>query len=229
MNFINWNCLKPIFNDDPMEILEIIKNNIISIGLVLLIPIVYLIYQFSKRITSVAHLPKNFKNLSFSGLVVSVGDGDGFKAVHLPPLRPNLKYVKEDALSIRLAGIDAPEVRCFGKPGQPFSNESKTFLKNLVEKKKVKIKVLDVDHYSRIVAIVFVKAGFFSYKNVNLEMIKSGMACVFKSRCASYGGLEDRFIKEETKAKTMKIGIWSDPNFILPQEYKKKLNKSGTN
>jgi len=68
--------------------------------------------------------------------------------------------------------------------------------------------------------MVYISSYFFWRKNVNLEMLKSGMACVFKSKYTSFGKLEQKFLKAESKAKSKKLGIWSDPNFILPQEYK---------
>lgn len=210
-----------------MKIPKNILDNLLPYGLLLLLPFLYLVYTYSKRITSISHLPRNFKNFTFTGLVVSVGDGDGFRAVHLPLLRPGMSFLKEDSLPIRLAGVDAPEVRSFGKPAQTFSKEAKLYLKNLIDGKKVKIQILDIDHFNRIVAMVFIKSGFFSWKNINLSMLDSGMACVFRSRYTSFGGLEEQFYSRESIAKSKKIGIWSDPNFINPQEYKRKMKSAG--
>lgn len=202
-----------------------LKNNLFPLSILFVPLLLYFIYTKSRRITKLAHLPKNFKNFQFKAFVTKVGDGDGFKAIHIPLIRfsSNLKGI--ESLSIRLAGIDAPEVRYFNRPEQPFSKESKEELTKLILNKKVKIKVLNIDRYNRIIGMVYLKKNIFKYFNVNIEMIRKGMACVYLSSITSFGGIKEEFLKEEKKAKTKKIGIWSDPNFILPQLYKNNLNK----
>lgn len=204
-----------------MEFLDFFNKNIIPICLFLTLPFLYFIYKYSKRITKIPDLPRKYENFVFYGHVISVGDGDGFKVIHTPFLNFRKAWLKEDALSIRLAAIDAPEVKCFGRPGQPFAQESKIILSKLIILKRVKIKVLNIDRYGRIVAMVFIKSRLFFWKNVNLELVKLGMASVFRSNYTSFGGMENKFNQEEAKAKKKKIGIWSDPKFISPQEYKK--------
>lgn len=170
---------------------------------------------FKRKLNILSQIRKN-GNVWISGTVISVGDGDGFKLMESAILCRN-----KEPFSIRLAAIDAPEVRCFNRPGQPFANESKEKLRELILDKKVTIKALAIDRYSRVVAMVFVKKGWFRKINVNLEMIKLGMACVYRSRFTSFDGLEDEFNREEKKAREKRTGIWSDPNFVFPQDYKK--------
>ncbi|SNX83092.1 uncharacterized protein MEPE_01798 [Melanopsichium pennsylvanicum] len=84
------------------------------------------------------------------GRVVTVGDADGFRFHHTPgppilrdwlyPWPPRTtkkgagrtKLVRE-TISVRIAGVDAPESAHFGKPAQPFSKEAKEFLIRMVQ------------------------------------------------------------------------------------------------
>lgn len=75
----------------------------------------------------------NKQNVMLSGRVVRVSDGDTIRVRHTPiyPLignTPDTGRLTEETLSVRLAGIDAPEVAKAGAPGQPFSQESKQFV-----------------------------------------------------------------------------------------------------
>ena len=79
-------------------------------------------------------------------------------------------------ITVRLVGIDAPETsKNKGQAGQPFSQKSKTHLMRLVLDKMVEVEVYGLDPYSRVVGVVYVDG-----KNVNLEMIKAGLAEVYR-------------------------------------------------
>jgi len=71
---------------------------------------------------------------------------------------------------VRLYGIDAPEVRHDGKPGQPFGEEAKRALAGKVLRKEVTITIQDKDQYKRVVGII--KIG---NRNINEEMIRVGV------------------------------------------------------
>jgi len=125
--------------------------------------------------------------------VVRVYDGDILKAVE-----------NGIEIMVRLVGIDAPEISTKKHlPGQPFSQKAKEYLSKLVLKKNVQIKLYGVDHYTRVLAEVFV-----SGKNVNIEMLKAGLAEVYRGKPAT--GLDLNLYKTtESKAKKDEIGIWS--------------------
>lgn len=129
------------------------------------------------------------KNISISyeiRYVASVIDGDTF--------------VDEKGEKIRLIGINAPEI------GEKCYEESKEKLKEMIEKKYVKI-VYDVkkkDKYNRTLAYVFIND-----LNVNLIMIKEGYAIVYSDN------INTKFLREfylaEKYAKENKIGcLWKD-------------------
>jgi micrococcal nuclease len=53
------------------------------------------------------------------------------------------------ALPIRLCTIDTPETAKFGKPGQPFGEDAKTLLKNMVDDKIIRVRLLQKDQYGK--------------------------------------------------------------------------------
>jgi endonuclease YncB( thermonuclease family) len=83
-------------------------------------------------------------------------------------------------IRIRLVGIDAPETsKKKGEPGQPFSQKAKKHLASLVLNRKVKIKEYGRDRYGRILGVVFLDA-----QNLNLEMVRAGLAEVYRGKHA---------------------------------------------
>lgn len=59
----------------------------------------------------------------------------------------------KDTINIRLAGMDAPEGAHFGQKGQPYYQESKAYLKRLVEGKTVTCTIRRIDMYQRAVRL----------------------------------------------------------------------------
>jgi endonuclease YncB( thermonuclease family) len=124
---------------------------------------------------------------------------------------------------IRLAGIDAPEIKRGKRPEQPQAEEARKFLEKLVLGKKVTIKQIALDNYNLVLGIVYLdrKSGFFSSdrQNINLEMVKRGFAEIVpgipKSDIRPY-----REAEKEAKAK--KLNIWSQENYISPKQWRKK-------
>ena len=82
--------------------------------------------------------------------------------------------------TIRLVGIDAPEKsRKKHEPGQPFSQSSTKYLAGMVLNKDVEIKNYGTDRYGRTLGVVYVDG-----KNVNFEMVKAGLAEVYRGKPA---------------------------------------------
>lgn len=194
--------------------------HIIILGSVL-VYLMYLLYKKTRRMGYISDLPNNIDNFSFYGIVTSVGDGDGFRIFHVPCLRSSHYDKNSLKLKVRLAGIDAPEVRCYNKPAQEFAEESKNYLKSLILKKKVKVEVVGIDMYNRILGFVFVKTGFLKWTNVNLKMVEAGMATMYCESNAMYGKYKKHIYQFYQKAKKNKRGIWSNESFVTPAEYKK--------
>jgi endonuclease YncB( thermonuclease family) len=147
--------------------------------------------------------------LSFAGefKVVRVYDGDTFKAVG-----------HDTEIKVRLVGIDAPETKT-GKreSGQPFSQQSKKYLAGMVLNKNVQIKGYGTDQYNRQLAVVFADG-----KNVNLELVKAGLAEVYRGKHPRRLDIQP-YEKAESEAKNDMKGIWSlcKAMQISPKDWRK--------
>ena len=129
------------------------------------------------------------------GLVVKIADGDTL----------TLLTGSNEKIKVRLAGIDTPERK------QPFGSEAKQALSELVFQKKALIEVETKDRYGRTVGIVFVDG-----QNINYELVKQGMAWVYRKYT------NDEILYElEAQAKTKKTGLWADAKPIAPWSWRK--------
>jgi len=146
------------------------------------------------------------------GDVVGVSDGDTIT-------------VLDDALmprKVRLAGIDAPEMR------QPYGALAKHHLASLVFGKPVIVVWHRRDRYGRIVGNVHLvvsgacgKAHCARREDVGLVQIGSGLAWHYK-RYQSEQTLEDRglYARTENEARTKREGLWKDSRPIPPWDYR---------
>ena len=126
-----------------------------------------------------------------------------------------------EKMTIRLVGIDAPETsKKKNEPGQPFSQKSTKHLAGLVLNKSVEIKSYGTDRYGRTLGVIFV-----GEKNVNLEMVKAGLAEVYRGRPAN--GLDIKsYWNAEAEAKKAGIGMWSlGAKYISPKEWRRMQKK----
>ena len=141
--------------------------------------------------------------------VTSVHDGDSLRASG-----------HDIQIKVRLVGIDAPELkRGKNKPSQPFGQRAKKFLTRLVLNKQVFIKGYVSDRNNRTLSVVYVDR-----KNVNLEMIKAGLAEAYRGKPAR-GFDPSPYRTAEAQAKSQKRGMWSQGDkYISPKDWR-KMNK----
>jgi micrococcal nuclease len=120
-------------------------------------------------------------------------------------------------ITIRLVGIDAPEVsHAKNQPGQPFGEVATKHLAGMVLNKTAEIKSYGPDRYGRTLGEVFVDA-----KNINLEMVKAGLAEVYRGTPAKGQNMEP-YWKAEEEAKAAKRGIWAlGDKYRSPREWRK--------
>jgi endonuclease YncB( thermonuclease family) len=125
--------------------------------------------------------------------VYRVVDGDTFIVKH-----------GDIKITIRLVGIDAPELsNKKRKDGQPFSRQSTQHLAALVLNKTVDVRSYGADRNGRTLGEVFLLNG----TNVNIEMIKAGLAEVYRGEPAS--GMDmATYWKAEEEAKVANRGMW---------------------
>ena len=116
--------------------------------------------------------------------------------------------------TIRLVGIDTPEKsRKKHDSGQPFSQQSTKFLAGMVLNKDVDIVSYGNDRYGRTLGVVYIDG-----KNVNFEMVKAGLAEVYRGKPAS-GFENDPYQKAEDAARSAGIGMWSlGDKYVSPRE-----------
>ena len=131
----------------------------------------------------------------FEAVVVSVYDGD------------TITVRTDETIKIRINGIDAPELK------QPFGQASKQAMSSLVFGKKVTIKPDKKELYGRTIARVEVDG-----RDVSTTMVETGMAWWYQQ----YAKRDTELQSAQTKAKSAKLGIWSDPNAIAPWEFRKQ-------
>jgi endonuclease YncB( thermonuclease family) len=111
-------------------------------------------------------------------------------------------------VTIRLYGIDCPEY------GQPYWQEAKGAIQNMVLGKKVRIESMDTDQYGRTVGLVGVRGGL-----VNAELVRQGMAwvythyCTQQPLCRSLNEIEDA-------ARMNGVGLWRDRKPTPPWVWK---------
>ncbi|MDX1468185.1 MAG: lamin tail domain-containing protein [Acidimicrobiia bacterium] len=97
----------------------------------------------------------------------------------------------EGEIDVRLAGINAPEGdECSG-------DEATDELKGAVEDRAVRLEVLGTDQFERTLAFVS-ESG----RNINLEMVRLGLAIVTTPSSAE-------FLEAERDAATAKLGLWA--------------------
>jgi len=120
-------------------------------------------------------------------------------------------------IKVRLVGIDSPETsRKKRDPGQPYSQKAKNYLAALVLNKVVDVHSYDFDRYNRILGVISLNG-----KSINLEMVKAGLAEVYRGKPPR--GLDlTPFWQAEKAAKTAKRGMWSlGDKYISAGEWRK--------
>ena len=96
--------------------------------------------------------------------------------------------------SYRLLGINTPE------RNQPYYEEAKQFLLNLIENKTVSIEFKEKDKYSRVLTYIY-----FQNKQVNSELLKQGLATLYVyEKDENYKELE----KAEKYARDNNLNLW---------------------
>ena len=150
-----------------------------------------------------------------TGTVTKVSDGD---TIHITT-------PEQTKLRVRLFGVDAPETakisRQTGKiniPGQPYGDESMKALEQKIMGKNVKLDILDIDKYRRMVCMIYLDE-----RNINLEMVREGHAEAFLEYLKP--PYREEFLQAEREARSAKKGIWSLPEYERPREFRKRLNQ----
>jgi micrococcal nuclease len=126
--------------------------------------------------------------------VVGVADGDTITVLR-----------DHRGVTVRLAGIDAPEKR------QAYGRRAKEYAASLAFGKTVTVRVTGRDRYARLVAEVMLPDG----RNLNQELVRAGFAWWFRkySRDMTLAHLEE-------EAREGRRGLWADPSPEAPWSYR---------
>jgi len=137
---------------------------------------------------------------TFSGEVVSILDGDTVEVL-----------VNQRPVRVRLAEIDAPEIRHGTRnPGQPFGERSRQSLAGMIFRQNVIIDAEGTDQYGRTIGTIME-----GNVNVNAEMVRLGMAWVYR-----HYSHDPALIQLEQQARAERRGLWADPNPVPPWDYR---------
>jgi len=206
---------------------------------------------YLRRVPNAGYVkPTDFHKRSLYGYVTSVGDGDGYHLFHTPggiwagwgwykgrrPQDFDRKRLKDQTVSVRLAGVDAPECAHFGNPNQPYGPEALAWLREAIQGRYVRTQVHKIDQYHRVVGTTYRRKWLFFRSDVGLEMLKIGMATVYEAKSgAEFGGKEEVYRAAEKKAKAKGVGMWQNTGLVgrllglksgaveTPREYKTKI------
>lgn len=145
-------------------------------------------------------------SLSFAGkfTAIRVSDGDTFIASGY-----------DIKIKVRLVAIDTPEMGSRKKPAQPFAKEAKEYLLNKILNKEVNILGYGMGGFNRTLGEVYIGS-----LNLNLELVKLGLAEVYRGRPPKGIDIE-MYKKAEAIAKKNKVGMWSLDNPISPKKWRK--------
>ena len=139
---------------------------------------------------------------TLNGRVVAIADGDTITLLD----SENTQH------RVRLEGIDAPESH------QPFGEQSRLGLSEMIFGKDVSVSYQKVDQYGRLVGKIILDGT-----DVNLEQVKAGMAWHYRFY-EDEQTQEDRelYDRAEAEARAARRGLWQDPNPTEPYQFRKE-------
>lgn len=142
----------------------------------------------------------------YEGRVVGVSDGDSITV---------LDSAKRQH-KVRLAGIDAPELK------QAFGQASKRSLSALVFGKTVVVETEKRDRYDRQIGKVLVEG-----RDVNLAQIEAGFAWHYKQYATEQSAIDQKLYAEaESDARSSRRGLWQDRNPQAPWDFRRQQRES---
>jgi len=149
------------------------------------------------------------------GLVTKISDGDTIQVTD--KLGTKVKA--------RFYGIDCPETEKsnkktgrISKPGQPFGTEAYNALQGKLERQRVRLDVMDIDRYGRVVSVVWV-----GNRNINKEMVAEGWAWAYRQYLDRAHASE--YIGAEEQARRSRLGLWVQSNPQPPWEFRRQQKK----
>lgn len=151
------------------------------------------------------------------GTVSRISDGDTLQVI----------TPEGTKLRVRLYGCDTPETEKINrrtgqvsKPGQPYGEEAMRALQAKIYRKYVRVDIIDIDRYRRMVSLVWL-----GNRNINLEMVREGYAEAYREYLEE--PYRSQFIDAEMMAQADHRGIWGLSIYERPSEFRKRLRIRG--
>ena len=136
-------------------------------------------------------------NEHYSGICVHVLDGDTVDVVD----------DGQKLHRIRITGMDAPEL------SQPYGQQAKAELKELILGKEVTVIPMGMDKYKRELAILRI--------NTTIGQIDVAECMINKGAAFDWGG---KYYKAQDYAQKNRLGVWSDSRFQeRPWLYRRRI------
>jgi endonuclease YncB( thermonuclease family) len=135
-----------------------------------------------------------------TGIANKVHDGD---SIHITP-------AGQKRVIVRLAGIDAPELK------QRFGLPARDHLRSILLNKPVEARCHKIDRYERRLCVVY-RDG----TDINLAMVSAGLAWHYKKYQNEQTRKQRRqYASAEHEARTRRLGLWRDNNPQAPWNYR---------
>jgi len=107
------------------------------------------------------------------------------------------------------------------KKKQAFGNAAKKHTASLTARKTAEVIAYDTDRYDRTVGVVMVDGV-----NVNQSLIKAGYAWQYRKYCKEAFCRD--WLRLESKARDLRLGLWADANPQAPWDYRKAQRSNST-
>ena len=147
----------------------------------------------------------------FSGVVDSVIDGDLIRVTldegqKIPEAYKTCSKVYATMAWVRLFAIKANDPL---KKQQPCGKEAKEFVKRLAQGRRVIVDVTGCPPDGGLGGVVTVEDGMIASKDLNLELVKAGLARVGSAGSeTNRAGLVGKYYAAEKKAMMDGLGLW---------------------
>ena len=127
-----------------------------------------------------------------------------------------------DIVRLDLAYVDAPELgTCPVFPCQPFAREAQRFLEDRLLGRKVHVVMRGQRSKERAKGILFVHG-----KDINMELIKAGLAEVSTESLATSNGIVKRYVEAQHQAWSGKRGIWRlGGGHVCPRKWRERTKE----
>lgn len=141
------------------------------------------------------------------GVVHYVHDGDTI----------TIKKSRGEYIKIRFYGVDCPETeKKDAWQAQPYGEAAKTFVRRMILKKQVTVRLSGDTTYDRLVGEVFYNGRSLSY-----ELVKAGLAWWNKKFAPHDSDLK----RLQKKARQKRVGLWKDARPVPPWVYRYKAQR----